>query len=304
MEIRQEVREFLGTRRARITPQQAGLPFAGANRRVSGLRREEVALLAGVSVDYYVRLERGSLAGASDAVLESVARALQLDDAERAHLFDLARIASTRGGRSATARPGVRTEVQWLLDAMTGSPAYVRDHRMDVLAGNAMGRAVFAPVFAMQRPSMIRFTFLEPAATEFFVEWERVAADSAATLRMLAAEFPYDQGISAVVGELSTRSRLFARLWAEHNVRQHRAGTKRINHPVVGRLELRYESMALPAEPNLRLNGYVAEPGSETADRLALLASWAATSAASEASEASAGAAPQAAASPAPSAAP
>ncbi|MGC3995587.1 MAG: helix-turn-helix transcriptional regulator [Propionicimonas sp.] len=281
MEIRQEVREFLVTRRARLTPQQAGLPFAGTNRRVAGLRREEVALLAGVSIDYYVRLERGNLAGVSDAVLDAVARALQLDDAERAHLFDLARVASTRPGRSSGSRPGVRTEVQWLVDAMTDSPVYVRDNRMDVLAANAMGRAVFAPVFAMQRPNMIRFTFLEPAATEFFVEWERVAADSAATLRMLAAEFPYDQGISALVGELSTRSRLFARLWAEHNVRQHRAGTKRINHPVVGLLDLRYESMALPAEPNLRLNAYVAEPNSETAERLALLASWAATPAAS-----------------------
>lgn len=273
-ENRAEVREFLTSRRARLTPERAGLPTWGANRRVTGLRREEVALLAGVSVEYYVRLERGNLAGASESVLDAVADALHLDEAERAHLHDLARTASTSSPRTRTARTGVRPEVQWLLDAMSGTPSYVRDHRMDVLTGNTLGRALYAPVFESPRPSIIRFVFLDPRAQEFFVDWDRVASDSAATLRMLAAEFPADPGISAVVGDLSTRSRLFAKLWAEHNVRQHRTGTKRLQHPLVGRLDLRYESMVLPGEPHLRLNAYVAEPGTDSAERLALLASW------------------------------
>jgi transcriptional regulator with XRE-family HTH domain len=277
VENRAEVREFLTSRRARLTPERAGLPTWGAHRRVQGLRREEVALLAGVSVEYYVRLERGNLAGASEAVLDALAQALQLDEAECAHLHDLARTASDHQPRPRSGRSGVRPEVQWLLDAMSGTPAYVRDHRMEVLAGNTLGRALYAPVFESPRPSITRFVFLDPRAQEFFVDWEKVAADSTATLRMLAAEFPSDPGISAVVGELSTRSRLFAKLWAEHNVRLHRTGTKRLRHPLAGRLDLRYESMVLPGEPHLRLNTYVAEPGSESAERLALLASWAAS---------------------------
>ena len=274
VENRAQVREFLVSRRARLTPAEAGLPAWSTNRRVPGLRREEVALLAGVSVEYYVRLERGNLAGVSEPVLDAVANALRLDEAERAHLFDLARNASLRPGRPAAARPGVRPEVQWLLDAMTNSPAYVRNNRTDLLAANALGRAVFAPVFEMHRPGIARFVFLDPRSHEFFIEWDTVAAESAATLRSLAGENPYDQALSALVGELSTRSQVFARLWAEHNVRLHRTGTKRIHHPLVGDLTLKYESMAPAVDPTLRLNAYVAEPGSESAERLALLASW------------------------------
>ncbi len=280
VEIREQVREFLVSRRARLTPAEAGLPAWSTNRRVPGLRREEVALLAGVSVEYYVRLERGNLAGVSESVLDAVANALRLDEAERAHLFDLARNASARPGRSGAPRSGVRREVQWLLDAMTNSPAYVRNNRTDLLAANTLGRAVFAPIFEMPRPGVARFVFLDPRSHEFFIEWETVAAESAATLRTLAGENPYDQGLSALVGELSTRSQVFARLWAEHNVRLHRTGTKRIHHPLVGDLTLKYESMAPAIDPTLRLNAYVAEPGSESAERLALLASWVATPAA------------------------
>lgn len=280
VDLRKEAAEFLRSRRARITPERAGLPAWGDRRRVKGLRREEVALLAGVSVEYYVRLERGNLSGASESVLEAVANALQLDDAERAHLHDLARTTST-STRSASGRSGrstVRPAVQWLLDSMQGTAAYVRNARTDLLAANALGRALYAPVFAMPgRPNVARFVFLDPAAQDFFTEWRKVAGEAAALLRTLAGENPYDAGLTQLVGELSTRSDLFRTLWATHDVRQHRTGTKKFHHPVVGDLTLAYESMELTADPGLRLNAYVAEPGTPSAEALALLASWAAT---------------------------
>lgn len=279
MDVRKEAAEFLRTRRERITPDRAGLPAWGDRRRVKGLRREEVALLAGVSVEYYVRLERGNLAGVSETVLEAVANALQLDDAERAHLHDLAHTASTRpraAGRAA--RTTVRPAVQWLLDSMDGTAAYIRNARTDLLATNTLGRALYAPVFDMPgRPNVARFVFLDPAAQEFFTDWAKVAGEAAALLRTLAGENPYDAGLAQLVGELSTRSELFAGLWAAHDVRQHRTGLKRFHHPVVGDLTLNYESMELSADTGLRLNAYVAEPGTPSAERLALLASWAAT---------------------------
>ncbi len=278
MDVRKEAAEFLRTRRARITPERAGLPTWGERRRVEGLRREEVALLAGVSVEYYIRLERGNLGGASEAVLEAVANALQLDEAERAHLHDLARTADERVPARRTARGTVRPPVQWLLDSMSGTAAYVRNARTDILAANALGRALYAPVLAMPgRPNVARFVFLDPAAQEFFLEWEKVAGEVAALLRTLAGENPYDQGLTQLVGELSTRSELFRTLWAAHNVRQHRTGVKKFHHPLVGDLVLTYESMELTADPGLRLNAYVAEPGSPSAEGLGLLASWTAT---------------------------
>lgn len=279
VDIKQEVRDFLVSRRERIAPERAGLPTWGANRRVKGLRREEVALLAGVSVEYYVRLERGNLGGVSDGVLDALANALQLDEAERAHLYDLARTsaAPVRAVRR-SGRQRIRPQVQWLLDSMTGTAAYVRNARTDLLAANALGRALYAPVFEMPgRPNVARFVFLDPRAQDFFIEWPKVAGEAAAMLRTLAGENPYDQGLTELVGELSTRSELFCTLWAAHDVRQHRTGTKRFHHPVVGELTLSYESMELTADPGLRLNAYVAEPATPSAQALALLGSWAAT---------------------------
>jgi transcriptional regulator with XRE-family HTH domain len=287
MDHRSETRDFLTTRRARITPEQAGLPAYGTTRRVPGLRREEAAMLAGVSVDYYTRLERGNLTGVSESVLESLARALRLDDAEREHLYDLARHANasprTRRRRTtATVRPGV----QRVLDAMTGAPAYVRNGRLDVLAANHLGRAVFAPLFrdATGRPNLARFIFLDPAAQDFYQDWERLAEEVVALLRGEAGRNPYDHDLTDLIGELSTRSDHFRTWWAAHNVRLHRAGVKHLHHPLVGDLTLAYESMDLTADQGLRLNAYSAEPGSPDQDALNLIASWAATAHQSETS--------------------
>ena len=277
MDIENEVRDFLSSRRARLTPDLAGLPAWGGNRRVKGLRREEVAMLAGVSVEYYVRLERGNLGGVSESVLDALANALQLDEAERSHLHDLARAASLRRPRSAP-RARVRPAVQWLLDSMDGTAAYVRNARTDLLATNALGRALYAPVYEMPgRPNVARFAFLDPRAQEFFVEWEKVTAEVAALLRTLAGENPYDHGLTELVGELSTRSDYFRRLWANHDVRLHRTGVKRFRHPVVGDLTLAYEGLELAADSGLRVNAYFAEPGTASAEAFSLLASWAGT---------------------------
>ena len=279
MDNRSEVREFLSTRRARITPEEAGLPAYGGNRRVTGLRREEVAMLAGVSVDYYTRLERGNLAGASDSVLDSLARALHLDDAETAHLFDLARAASASPVvRRPRAKPDVlRPSVHRVLAAITEAPAIISNSRLDYLAANPLGRALYPGVFAAAEPNSARFTFLDPAAQEFYPDWERVTQDLVAALRGEAGRNPYDKRLTDLIGELSTRSERFRTLWAAHNVRYHRTGTKRLHHPVVGDLELSYEAMELPADPGLRLSIFTAEPGSATEDALKVLASWAAT---------------------------
>jgi transcriptional regulator with XRE-family HTH domain len=275
---RAEVREFLSSRRARITPDQAGLPAYGGNRRVKGLRREEVALLAGVSVDYYVRMERGNLSGASESVLDALARALRLDEAERDHLVALARTAGTSRRRRA-APTSVRPGVQQVLDAISDAPAWVRNGRHDIVAMNRLARALYAPVLAdPRRPAnTTRFVYLDPAAHEFFVDWEQIANDAAAMLRLEAGRSPHDPGLIALVGELSTCSELFRRRWASHDVQFHRSGRKRLRHPVVGRLDLSFESMELPSEPGLVLNVYTAPADSPTADALTMLASWAAT---------------------------
>jgi transcriptional regulator with XRE-family HTH domain len=280
MDSRNEIRDFLISRRARITPEQAGLPAYGANRRVAGLRREEVAMLAGVSVDYYIRLERGNARGVSDSVLENLARALHLDEAERAHLYDLVRAANT--GPRAPRRPArqqVRPAVQRLLDAMIMAPVYVRNGRMDVLAANRLGRALFAPLFGSpaKPTNMARFIFLDPAAADFYQEWDQLASDTVALLRAEAGRNPTDRALSDLIGELSTRSDVFRVRWAHHNVRQHRSGIKHFHHPVVGDISLAYESLELVADPGLVLNGYSAEPGTASEDALNLLASWAAT---------------------------
>ncbi|WP_024288268.1 helix-turn-helix transcriptional regulator [Cellulomonas sp. KRMCY2] len=281
MDDRDEIRDFLTSRRARLTPQQAGLPAYGTNRRVTGLRREEVATLAGVSVDYYVRLERGNLSGVSESVLDALATALQLDEAGRVHLVDLARAAGTSPAK-ARRRPAqgtVRPSIQALLDAMTGAPAVVRNDRLDILATNALGRALYAPLYRdpVRPANHARFAFLDPAAKDYWANWDRAADDTVGILRGLAGRNPYDRALSDLVGELSTRSEEFRTRWAAHDVRLHRTGNKVINHPVVGRLELMYDTLPLPADPGLTLLVYTAEPGSPSADARALLASWAAT---------------------------
>lgn len=281
-DLRAQIRDFLSTRRARITPEQAGLPAYGGNRRVTGLRREEVAMLAGVSVDYYVRMERGSLGGASEGVLEALARALQLDEAERTHLFALAKesAAGTTTRRRRAAPVAVRPAVQQVLDAMTDAPAWVRNGRHDIVAMNQLARALYSPVLAdPARPAnTTRFVYLHPeAAEEFFVDYDRIANDAAAMLRLEAGRNPHDRALIELVGLLSTRSELFRQRWASHDVHLHRSGQKRLRHPVVGLLELDFESMELASAPGLHLNVYSAPAGSPSADALRLLASWAAS---------------------------
>jgi transcriptional regulator with XRE-family HTH domain len=281
MDSGHEIRDFLTSRRARITPEQAGLPAYGGNRRVAGLRREEVALLAGVSIDYYTRLERGRATGASDGVLAGIARALHLDEAERAHLFDLVRAAVPATPR-APRRPAtqqVRPSVRRILDSMTTTPAYVRNARLDILAANRLGAALFVPVLSSpaQPTNSARFLFLDPAAPGFYPDWERQAQDVVAMLRTETGQNPHDKGLSNLIGELSTRSEHFRVWWAAHNVRFHRTGVKRFHHPAVGDLTLTFEALDLAADVGLRISAYSAEPGTASDDALKLLASWAAT---------------------------
>ena len=278
-DLRTDIREFLTSRRARISPEQAGLAIYGGNRRVAGLRREEVAMLSGVSVDYYVRLERGNLAGASESVLDALANTLKLDEAERQHLFDLAR-ASGPARKAARKKPAaVRPAVLQVLDAMTDAPAWVRNARHDIVAANRLGRALYSPVFDdVRRPvNTARFTYLNPAAREFWRDYDQIANDAAAMLRLEAGRNPHDPDLIQLVGELSTQSELFRERWASRDVMFHRSGLKRLHHPVVGDLDLNYESMELSSEPGLVMNVYTAPAGSPTADALRVLASWAAT---------------------------
>jgi len=280
VDTRSEIREFLTSRRARITPEQAGLRTYGHGpRRVPGLRREEVALLAGVSIAYYTKLERGDTSGVSETVLDALARALQLDEAERTHLFDLARAQTT------TARPRhrrspqrIRPGVQRLLDAIT-APAMVRNGRMDILATNQLGRALYSEMFANPRvpTNSARFTFLDPRATTFFVDWDHAADDSVAVLRGEAGRNPHDPQHTDLVGELSTQSDEFRTRWARHDVRYHDTGKKRLHHPIVGDLELTFEVMTLVAIPDLTMFAFTAEPSSKSEEALNLLASWTAT---------------------------
>jgi transcriptional regulator with XRE-family HTH domain len=282
---RSDIRDFLASRRARISPEQAGLLPGGGRRRVPGLRREEVAVLAGVSTDWYTRLEKGHIAGVSEDVLEAVARALQLDEAERTYLFDLARAAArpTRAPQRRS-RAQIQPRVQWMLDSMTGSAAFVANGRLDILATNTLGWALHSPMFGSpQRPAnFARFQFLDPRAHEYYSDWEAAANITVALLRAEAGRRPHDTQLRELVGELSTVSEEFRTRWAAHDVRIHHNGAKHFNHPVVGGLDLNYCTLELPTEDrsDLRLTIYTAEPGSASEDGLKLLASWAATSAA------------------------
>ena len=275
----QEVREFLVSRRARLTPAAAGLPVYGGNRRVPGLRREEVALLAGVGVDYYSRLERGNLHGVSDTVLHAIASALRLDEAERAHLLDLSEAANASPGSRPNRRRAelIRPGVQRLLDAITEAPALIRNARFDYLGANRLGRALYAPLFGGPSQNAARFAFLDPAARAFYGDWETTARDLVGAMRSEAGRNPWDRRFSDLIGELSTRSDEFRTMWGAHNVRFHRTGVKHFHLPEVGDLELEYEALELLADPGFTLATYTAQPGSPSADGLRLLSSWAAT---------------------------
>ena len=289
MDTRSEIREFLTSRRARLKAADVGLPDYGP-RRVPGLRREEVAVLAGVSVPYYTRLERGELAGASESVLDAVTRALRLDDAERTHLFDLARAAQPLAPLSRR-RPGkqrIRPSVQQLLDAMTGAAAHLGNERLDILAANSLGRALFPEMFdGQERPNAARFVFLDPRARDFYLDWDRIAHDVVALLRSAAGRNPYDRDLTDLVGELSTRSEEFRQHWARHDVRFHISGVKRYHHRDVGDLELNYERLDLAFDTGLTIITYTADAATRSAEALSLLGSLAATTAAEKASSTS-----------------
>ena len=279
MDTRSEVKAFLTSRRAKLTPEHVGLTTAARNRRVPGLRRSEVADLAGVSVEYYARLERGDLSGVSESVLDALARALELDEAERLHLADLARAAGP--GARTRRRPAaqqIRPSLQWVLDGMTRLPAIVNDGSLNLIGANTLGRALFAPVLAdpVRPANHARFNFLDPRAHDFWIDWERAAEDAVAALRAEAGRDPFNRGLTDLVGELSTRSDAFRTRWASHDVRLHRTGVKHFRHPVVGELLLSFDVMELPADTGLSLIAFSAEPASPDDDALQLLSSWAA----------------------------
>jgi len=274
---RADVRDFLTSRRNRLTPADAGVRADGTLRRVSGLRRGEVAELAGISMEYYTRLERGNLSGASDAVLDAVARALRLDEAEHAHLVDLARATQAPVGR--TDEPLVSPEVQATLDAFSGGPAFVRNGRLDIVATNLLGRAVYSEMFEDPRrpPNLARFAFLDERAQRFYPDWDRAASDIVAMLRTVAGRHPSDEHLVEMVDELSAESDEFRVRWAAHPVTLHISGRKHFHHPVVGDLHLTYQALNLPGERELSLLLYAPQPGTGTPEALRLLASWAAS---------------------------
>lgn len=281
MSEQDEISEFLTTRRARLSLEQAGLPDFGGRRRVPGLRREEVALLAGVSPQYYTRFERGIAIGVSDAVLDSISRALQLDDAEYHHLRDLVHAATTvhRPDRSAarSTQSSVTAALQRTLDAMTEAPAIVQNGRLDLLATNHLARALFSVMIeSRQRPvNFARFMFLDPSATDFYRHWDDTARTTVALLRAEAGRAPHDRALNELVGALSVGSDRFRTLWAAHDVREHRSGVKKVHHPIVGDLDLHYTALNIGADPGLQLLSYTAEPGSASAESLHILNSWA-----------------------------
>jgi transcriptional regulator with XRE-family HTH domain len=278
--VRGEIRQFLTTRRARISPTQAGLPNYGGKRRVPGLRREEVALLAGISIEYYTRLERGDARGVSQEVLDGITRALQLDDVERAHLADLVRTANaTRPARRRPTQQRVRPSVQRVLDSMISTAAFVRNGRLDILSANQLGYALYATAFLdpVRPVNLARFIFLDPRSTEFYRDWDGIAQAAVGRLRTEAGRDPYDRALTDLVGELSTRSEEFRVRWAAHDVNYYRSGTQPFHHPLVGDLTLDYDALEIPADLGLTIVAYTAEAGSPSQQALDLLASWTST---------------------------
>ncbi|KND37618.1 helix-turn-helix transcriptional regulator [Streptomyces acidiscabies] len=278
MDNRDEASAFLRSRRAKITPEQAGLSVYG-QRRVPGLRRGEVAMLAGVSVEYYTRLERGNLGGVSDSVLDALARALRLDDTERDHLHVLARAANAGPPRvrRRPKTPTVRPSVLRIIEGLHDQPAYVRNNRLDILAANPLARALHHEALEQDPANNARYVFLDPRATRFYPDWERVARDGVGALRVAVAKDPYDRELSNLIGELSIRSDAFRTLWGAHDVHVFAEGTKRFHHPAVGDMELVHESLDLPGEEGLCITVYSADPDTPAADALKLLATWTAT---------------------------
>lgn len=274
--IGNEIREFLISRRGRLTPEQIGLRNYGGRRRVSGLRREEVAMVAGISVEYYTQLERGNVSGVSEDVLHAVVRALQLDDVERTHLFHLVRAAKQLPVKANQTPIKVRPGVQRVLDSMTDAIAFVRNGRQDVLSSNRLGYALYADLFANpQRPAnLARFVFLDPQARDFYVDWNGIADAAAFNLRAAAGRDPYDRALTELVGELSMRSDDFRERWASQDVRQYRSGTQRFRHPLVGELELGYEALVVTASLDEIIIVYTAEPDSPSHAALQHLANW------------------------------
>ncbi len=276
MDNNKDVRDFLMSRRARITPGQAGLTAFSGVRRVPGLKREEVAMLSGVSTEYYARLERGNLRGVSDSVLDSLARALQLDEAERAHLLDLAKAAApTRASGTRSSRAGVRPSIERILAGMTGTPAYVRNAKMEIIAANSLCLALYTGILspATMPLNLARFMFLDPRSKDFFVEWETIADDFAAALRVESGRRPRDRYLNGLIGDLAAGSTEFSTRWARHNVHFHRTARKTLRNPLVGEIELTGDALEVPGE-GLTLIAYTAEPGSNAEEQLAFLASW------------------------------
>lgn len=276
MSTNPDVRDFLSSRRARITPSKAGIPYYGTSRRVAGLRREEVAMLAGISVEYYTRIERGNTNGVSDDVLESISRALQLDDAERSHLFNIVRSTGSRhGSRRRTTHEEVRLGLQQVIDSIS-APAFVVNERLDILAANQLGKGLYSPMFSdgEGKPNVARFLFLSNDSFNFFPDRGMIADDAVAILRAAAGRSPFDKRLTDLIGELSTRNEEFRVLWASQNVKLHRTGSKRFNHPLVGEMTLGFETLEVSADPGQRINVYTAEPGSRSEEALGLIASW------------------------------
>ena len=284
-DIRGEVREFLTTRRAKVTPEQAGLPRYAGRRRVAGLRRDEVAQLAGISIEYYTRLERGNIRGVSDEVLDGITRALHLDEVEHAHLLDLVRMANASpAAQRHPVHQRVRPSVQRLLDSMTDTAAFVRNGRLDILAANPLGYALYSPVFDSpvsgnpRRPAnLARFIFLDELSAQFYRDRDGIARAAVGSLRAEAGRAPHDRALTNLIGELSVHSQEFRQLWAAHDVEYYRSGRQPFRHPLAGDLDLEYDALEIPADPGQTIIAYSAEPGSAAHQALALLASWAAT---------------------------
>ncbi|RKT06542.1 transcriptional regulator with XRE-family HTH domain [Streptomyces sp. 3211.6] len=275
LDQRAELGDFLRTCRARLRPEDVGLPDYGRRRRVPGLRREELAQLAGVSVAYYTRLEQGHGHNVSAEVLDAVARALRLGDTETAHLNHLASPRIRRGGRSRRPQQ-VRPELRTLLDAMEGVPAYLVGRRQDVIGWNRLAAAVFGD-FGAHPPAernLVRLVFLDPATAELYADWECRACEVVSNLRLYAGQHPDDEQLTALVGELSVKNEEFRRLWAAHTVADKTHGVKQLRHPLVGELELSFETLTLPDDPAQFLVTFHAAPGSPSADALRLLSSW------------------------------